>query len=141
MDRKPLILQFLVLLFFILGCTSTDLSTPEKNYESFYAAIKAKNFDMFSKCFHTDAEAYNEKNLRILANKVFNDFDITSHRIIKKENIRENETSIVAGEIWQRKNGIRAKSTFRINYINSGGIWKIISTETLSLKKLSDKSM
>jgi hypothetical protein len=139
MNRKTLILQSLVLVFFVLGCTSIDLSSPEKNYESVYRAIKVKNFDMFSKCFQTDAELYNEKNLRILADKMFNDIDIVSHRIIKKEKTGEKEASIVAEEISQRKDGIRTKSTFRINYINSGGIWKIISSETLSFEKLTDK--
>ena len=123
----------------MLGCASIDLSTPEKNYASFYAAIKAKNFSMLSECFQTDVELYNDKNLRILADKVFNDIDIVSHRIIKKENRGEKEASIVAEEILQREDGTRTKSTFRINYINSGGIWKIISSETLSFEKLTDE--
>ena len=126
MDRRLLILLSLVFLFCMPGCASIDLSTPEKNYESFYAAIKAKNFSMLSECFQTDVELYNDKNLRILADKVFNDIDIVSHRIIKKENRVEKEASIVAEEIMQREDGTRTKSTFRINYINSGGIWKII---------------
>jgi len=139
MDHRPLILLSLVFLFCMPGCASIDLSTPEKNYESFYAAIKAKNFSMLSECFQTDVELYNDKNLRILADKVFNDIDIVSHRIIKKENRGEKEASIVAEEIMQREDGTRTKSTFRINYINSGGIWKIISSETLSFEKLTDE--
>ena len=141
MDLKPLILLSLVFLFFISGCTSVDLSTPEKNYESFYTAIKAKDFSTFSKCFQTDVELYNEKNLPILADKVFNDIDIVFHRIIRRENTGEKEASIGAEEISQRKDGIRAKSIFRINYINSGGSWKVISSETLSFEKLTDNSM
>ena len=140
MDRRLLILLSLVFLFCMPGCASIDLSTPEKNYASFYAAIKAKNFSMFSKCFQTDVELYNDKNLRILADKVFNDIDIVSHRIIKKENTGEKEAFIVAEEISKRKDGIRAKSTLRINYINSGGTWKIVSSETVSFEKLTDKS-
>lgn len=139
MSRKLLILQSLIILLSMLGCASVDLSTPEKNYETFYAAIREKDFSMFSKCFQTDVELYSEKNLRILADKVFNDFDIVSHRIIKKEKTGENEASIVAEEIFERRNGIRAKSTFRINYKNLGVGWKIISTETVSFAKLSDK--
>ncbi len=141
MNPKTVVLDFLVLVFLVLGCTSVDLSTPEKNYESFYAAIKAKNFDNFSKCFDTDVGLYNKKGLRILADKVFNDFDIVSHGIAKKEITGKNKVSFVAEEIWQRRNGVRAKVTFRIDYVNSGGIWKIVSSETLSLENLKDKSM
>ena len=137
MNRKTFILEFFLFLFLIAGCTRLDIPSPEKNYEYFYAAINAANFKMFSNCFDKDTELYNEKNLRILADRMFNQVEIISHRIIKKENIRNKEASILAEEITKKK-GIKTKSIFRINYIKSGGGWRIISSENLSLVELSN---
>jgi PBP1b-binding outer membrane lipoprotein LpoB len=131
-------LSIILVILFIVGCASIDLSTPEKNYETQYTAIKAKNFKMFAQCF-ADAEPYTEDNLRTLADMAFNKIKVVSHRIITKEKTGEKEALIMAEETSERKEG-RTKTIFRINYIESGGIWKIASSEIISFEKDTTKS-
>ena len=108
-----------------------DFSSPENTYDSYIKAVEKKDIEGMSKCFDSEVVLYSKENIKILANKLFNEVNIESHKIINIENLSETEIGLIVEEVMKREN-IKTKSTIRIKFKNINGDWKICSTETLA---------
>lgn len=130
---KFILVPFLILLY---SCNSVDLSSPEKNIDTFYKSVVTKNFDMYEKCFYMNQNYYTPEIIKLASKKLFNDVELINYRIIQKKKINENEVNITVVEetIVDKEIQMHVKSKYIATLIKIGNQWKILKSETLEFK-------
>lgn len=128
--------RYLIAITISLICISCsdkyDLSSPENTYDSYYKAVEKKDVKGMIRCFVLDADLYTEQNIKIMADKLFNEIIIQSHKVITKENISDIKADLVVEEVMKTKYNLTAKGTARIKFNKVNGEWKIYRSETLA---------
>ena len=128
-------LGIVILSVFIYGCSSIDLSTPEKNVDTLYYAISKKDAGLYAKCFYEKGE-FTTSEIKQAAPHIFARLKILRYKIIQRENIGPNEVKLKIEEFSQRENGVKCSSTFMIRFIKIGKQWKILDSKTIEFKKI-----
>ncbi len=132
---KSKLLGIILSTFFIYGCTSIDLSTPEKSVESFYYAVSQKDAKLYAKCFYEHGE-FTCSQLRLAAQHIFAHIKILRFKIVQKETVSPNEVKLTIEEVLQRDNELKFVSTFIVTYIKVGKEWKILRTKDIETRKI-----
>lgn len=128
-------LSAVVLGIFVFGCSSIDLSTPEKNVDTLYYAISNKDVGLYAKCFYEHGEL-NTSEIKLAARYILTHFKILKHEIIQKETVKPDEVKFTLEEVLQKDTGLKFKSKFIVMFIKVGGEWKILNTKGIETKKI-----
>jgi len=133
------------LLIAMTSCTQADLSTPEKNHETYVRAFKMKNYDLWLKCFAD----VSQMNKEFIANgldpkesiqRMFDKINIRESKIIERRSISDTDAALVIREVFDRYYGnskYLITSTYRVRYVKMGDQWRIKDkAEQISLEGL-----